>query len=270
MKNTAGGGEAPRRLDGEESMLDGTRKINSVKNVAPLRNVMLLGALINKVKLREPEMPGMACFYGFSGYGKSQAATYNALEYDACWVEVKSVWSRKKFVEKVCEALGIPTARTIGDMVDKIGEELLKSGRPLLLDEADELCTDGMIKTVRDIYESSHGAAVIFIGEEGLPQKLRRWERIHNRMLDWVPAQPLDLREVGVLADLKCPELTIHPEVLQKVLAASNAVARRVVVNLNQIKDYALTVGKAEIAAGDLPKIKMFTGEAPSARRIVA
>lgn len=251
-------------------MLDGMEKINTVNNVAPLRNVMLLGALIRKVQMRDPDMPGMACFFGFSGYGKSQAATYNAQKTNACWVEVKSVWSRKKLAEKICEALAIPRGATVGDMVDTIGQELLKSGRPLILDEADELCNDSMIKTVRDIYESSHGAAIIFIGEESLPQKLRRWERIHNRMLDWVPAQPLDLREVGVLAGLKCRGLTISDEVLGLVLEKSNAVARRVVVNLNQIKDYALTHGRDEITAADAAKITFFTGAAPSARRIVA
>ncbi len=33
-------------------MLDGMEKINLVNNVAPLRNVMLLGALIRKVQNR--------------------------------------------------------------------------------------------------------------------------------------------------------------------------------------------------------------------------
>lgn len=250
-------------------MLDGTEKINLVKNVAPLRNVMLLGALIRKVLMRDPEMPGMACFYGYSGFGKSQAAVYNAHATRACWVEVKSVWTRKKLAEKICESLAIPAGRTIGDMVDKIGEELAKSGRPLLLDEADRLCTDGMMGLVRDIYESSYGGAVILIGEEDLPQTLRRWERVHNRMLDWVPAQPADLREVEVLAALKCPNLAISTEVLEAVLRKSNAVARRIVVNLNQIKDYALTEGKSSILPTDIAKITFFTGEAPTSRRMI-
>ena len=249
--------------------MDGNEKIN-VRNVAPLRNVMLLGALINKVKMRDPEMPGMACFYGFSGYGKSHAATYNAQEYDACWVEVKSVWGRKKFADKVAEALAIPSGRTIGDTVERIGEELAKSGRPLLIDEADQLCSDSMMGIVRDIYESSYGGAMILIGEEALPQKLRRWERVHNRMLDWIAAQPADLREVGVLAGLKCPDLSIAEPVLQTVLEKSNAVARRIVVNLNQIRDYSLTTGRVEIGEADIPRIRFFTGEAPAARRIVA
>lgn len=250
-------------------MLDGMGKISLIKNVAPLRNVMLLGALIRKVQYRDEGMPGMACFHGFSGYGKSQAALYNTQATKACWVEVKSVWTRKTLTEKICQNLGIPTGRTVSESVEKIAQELAESGRPLLLDEAHILCTDSMMKLVHDLYESSHGASIILIGEEMLPQSLRRWERVHNRMLDWEPAQPADLREVGILASLKCAELTITEEVLQKTLVESQAVARRIVSNLNQIKDYARTEGKSVIDAGDIPRIRWMTGQAPSARRIM-
>ena len=249
-------------------MLDGMEKINLVNNVAPLRNVMLLGALIRKVQYRDEGMPGMACFHGFSGYGKSQAALYNTQATKACCVEVKSIWTRKDLVLKICAGLGIPAGRTVAECVEKIGEELGKSGRPLLLDEAHILCTDGMMKLVHDLYESSHGASIILIGEEELPQKMARWERIHNRMLDWIPAQPADLREVGILAQLKCPELKISEDVLQKVLEESQAVARRIVSNLNQIKDFARTEGHAEIAAPHIGQIRWLTGQAPAARRI--
>lgn len=251
-------------------MLDGTENLQMVKNVAPLRNVMLLGRLIRKVQMRDEGMPGMACFHGFSGYGKSQAALYNTQATRACWIEVKSVWTRKTLCEKISAGLGIPTGRTVAAMVDMIGEELAKSGRPLLLDEAHILCTDSMMKLVHDLYESSYGSAIILIGEEGLPQQLQRWERVHNRMLDWEPAQPADLREVGVLAQLKCPGLTIEEAVLQKTLTVSAAVARRIVSNLNQIKDYARTEGKREICAKDIGEIRWITGQAPSARRIAA
>lgn len=250
-------------------MLDGMENISLVRNVAPLRNVMLLGALIRKVQQRDEGMPGMACFHGFSGYGKTQAALYNTQATKACWVEVKSVWTRKTLTEKICMNLGIPTGRTVADSVEKIAQELAQSGRPLLLDEAHILCTDSMMKLLHDLYESAHGSSIILIGEEMLPQSLRRWERVHNRMLDWEPAQPADLREVSILANLKCRGLTIKEEVLEKVLVESQAVARRIVSNLNQIKDYARTEGKSVIDGSDIKAIRWMTGQAPSARRIM-
>ena len=186
-------------------MLDGTEKIKTISNVAALRNVMLLGAAIQKLRDRDPDLPGMGCFHGFSGYGKSSAATYNAQLYDACWVEVKSVWTRKVLVTKIVRALGLTPQGQISDMVEQIGEELAKSGRPLLIDEAHKLCRDDMMGLLHDIYLSSYGSAMVLIGEEMLPQKLRKWERIHNRIGAWPAAQPADLRETRVLADLKQP-----------------------------------------------------------------
>lgn len=250
--------------------MDGTEKIKLVRNVAPLRNVMLLQALIRTVTNRDEGMPGIGCFYGFSGYGKSQAAIYNTNATKACWIEVKSVWTRKTLTEKICLGLGIPAGRTVADSVEMIGLELAQSGRPLLLDEAHILCTDGMMKLIHDIYESAHGSSIVLIGEEQLPQSLKRWERVHNRILDWVAAQPADLREVGVLAQLKCRGLSVSEEVLQHALTVSDAVARRIVSNLAQVNDYARIEGKSEIAAGDIPKIKWLTGQAPTARRIAA
>lgn len=247
--------------------MDEAVKINTVGNVAPMRNVMLLNALINRVQNRDADLPGLACFFGFSGLGKTKAATWNAQETRAYWVEVKSTWSRKKFVEMILRSMDITPGRTVGDMVEQIGDQLSKSGRPLLIDEADLIAKDGMIGIIRDIYESSQGT-VILIGEESLPQTLRRWERVHNRMLDWVPAQPADLREVGLLARLKCPGIEIAPDVQQLVLARSQARARRIVVNLRQIAEYALATGKETITAADAAKITFFSGEAPSPRRI--
>lgn len=247
--------------------MDGAVNINPGNaTVAPLRNVMLLNALINRVQNRDFDLPGLACFFGPSGYGKTKAATWNAQETRAYWVEVKQTWSRKKLVEMILRNMGINPGGTIGDMVEQIGQQLSKSGRPLLIDEADLVAKDGMIGVIRDIYESSQGT-VILIGEEDLPQKLRRWERVHNRMLDWVAAQPADLREVGLLARMKCPGLTIAPEVLQIVLEKSHARARRIVVNLRKIAEFALVQGLDTITVEDARRIEFFSGEAPTPRR---
>ncbi|WP_444452007.1 AAA family ATPase [Rhodobacter capsulatus] len=251
-------------------MLDDIKKAKTIANVAPLRNVMLLGAAIQQLRDRDPDLPGMGCFHGFSGYGKSSAAIYNAQVYNACWVEVKSVWTRKVLVTKIVKALGMEPSGQISDMVEQIGEELAKSGRPLLIDEAHKLCRDDMMGVIHDIYISSLGSAMILIGEEVLPQRLRRWERVHNRIGAWPAAQPADLRETRVLAQLKQPQLTLPDDVLQVVLEKSAANFRRVVANLNQVNLYSLTSGRSEITMADVPKIEFFLGEAPTPRRGMA
>ena len=249
--------------------MDGAGEIKTTSGtVAPLRNVMLLNALIQRVQSRDEDLPGLACFYGPSGYGKTKAAVWNAQHYGCFWVEVKSTWTVKKLMTAIVKSMRLPQNGTAGDMIEIAAEELMKSGKPLLIDEADMMAKDSLIGAVRDLYESSQGT-IILIGEEKMPQKLQRWERVHNRMLDWVPAQPADLREVGLLAQLKCPGLTIASEVQQLVLERSHARARRIVVNLRQISEYALKEGKPEITAADARKITLFTGEAPAARRVI-
>lgn len=249
-------------------MLDEAQSVNTGNlsgTVAPLRNVMLLNELIQAVNARDADLPGMACFYGPSGYGKSMAAVWNSNRFKGYWIEVKSTWSRKDMATKILKQMRIPPAATLGAMVEQIGEQLLKSGRPLLVDEADEVAKDGMIKVIRDIYESSK-ATIILIGEEALPQKLRRWERIHNRMYDWVQAQPADLREVGILAGLKCPHLVLSGELQQLILERSHGRARRVVTNLAHVAEFALRSRKTEIGLGDAAAIRFATGDAPAPR----
>lgn len=244
-------------------MTNETRLYNSV---APLRNVAALVALIERVQKRGPGLPGMATFYGPSGYGKTTSAVYAANRFQAYQVQVKSVWGARKFCEAVLVDLGIKPARTIADMVDQISEELARTGRPLLIDEADHLVQRRMIEIVRDIYESS-GASVILIGEELLPQKLQQWERVHGRMLDWVGAQPGNIDDVGHLAPIYCPSISLADDLKEYLLRVSQQSIRRICINLERVREFAVTRGLDHVARSDWGKANFFTGEAPGPRR---
>lgn len=238
-------------------------------SVAILRNVVALVELIDRVQNRGLGLPGMATFYGPSGYGKTSAAVYAANRFRAYSVQVKSAWTARKLCTSILTDLGLPPARTVADMIDQISEEIARSGRPLIIDEADFLVARNMIEIVRDIYESS-GAAIILIGEEKLPQKLRKWERVHGRMLDWVAAQPGDIEDVHALAEIYCPVARIDAATAAYVLKQANASIRRISVCLDRVREYAVTHGTAEIGKADWSKISWFTGDAPTPRKIAA
>ena len=237
--------------------------------IAALRNVSALTQLIRRVEARGPGLPGMAAFYGPSGFGKTTAAIYAANKFSAVQVQVKSTWARKKFCEAILFDLGLKPARTIADMVDQIAQELARSGRPLLVDEADFLVQRGMIEVVRDIYESSF-STVILIGEELLPTSLQRWERVHGRMLDWVPAEPATLRDVDLLAPIYCPGVELAPELKAALLDVSRQSIRRICVNLDRALERARTLDRARLEAGDFDPASFFTGTAPAPRREVS
>lgn len=264
-KRAAGEVGTPGRATLEECNEKMTYQQPIRNSVALLRNVVRFNQLIDRVQNRGPDLPGMACFYGPSGYGKTTAALWNANETNAYQVQVKSVWSRKHLAEAITRELGLPPGRTIAIMVDQIAEELMKTGRPLIIDEADYLMSPSMIEMIRDIYEGSQ-AAVILIGEERLPQKLAKWERVHGRMLDWVGAQPLDLREVGLLAEIYCPGVDLDDGLKGAVLQASNGSARRVCVNLSLLAEMARTKGVAALSSKDMSK-SFFTGNPPPPRK---
>lgn len=246
-------------------MTDQPRLYNSV---APLANVAALVALIERVQTRSISLPGMACYYGPSGFGKSTAAVYAENRFNAYQVQVKSAWTRKKFCQAVLLEMGLTPAATIGDMVDQIAAHLAITNRPLLIDEADHLVSRRMVEIVRDIYEGSN-SPVILIGEELLPQKLKTWERVHGRMLDWVAAQPGTLADVGHLAPIYCPGIALGDDLKRALLAASGASIRRVCVNLDRVSEFARVRGLDRIGLEDWGARDFFTGTAPAPRKPV-
>jgi DNA transposition AAA+ family ATPase len=246
-----------------------THENNLYNSVAPLANVSAFVGLVERVKNRAFGLPGLGVFYGFSGYGKSTAATYAANHYRAYCVQVKSVWTPKKLCQAILIDLGIKPMNTIGDMVEQVSGHLAKFDRPLIIDEADHLVRKNMIEVVRDIYESS-GAPVILVGEELLPQNLQRWERVHGRVLDWVAAQPGTAADVGHLAPIYCPGVTIDDAMKDMILRASGGSIRRICVNLERVKEQARTRGTSFVTGADWGKRDLFTGTAPSPRRAVA
>lgn len=235
-------------------------------SVAPLKNVARLTALIERVQTRGPGLEGMAVFYGPSGFGKTTATVWAGNRYQAYSVEVKDSWTRKYFCTQVLREMGITPGRTIPECVDQISEALAVSDRPLLIDEADVLVNKGFIEVVRDIYRGSQGT-VILIGEELLPQKLQRWERVHGRILDWVAAEEGTAEDVELLTRIYCPDIDIEPELKEALLIQSNRSIRRISNNLRAVRELGRTKGKACVGLDDWGDKPFITGVAPAPRR---
>lgn len=244
--------------------MEETRLYNSV---APLRNVAALLALVQRVQNRAYGLPGMATFFGPSGWGKTTAATYAANRFRACHIQVQVLWRPKQLLAELVFELGLRPERTTSALFNQAAEELARTGRPLLLDEADHLANDRAIEVVRGLYEAS-GVPVILIGEELLPQKLQRWERVHGRMLDWVAAEPASLEDVGHLAPIYAPGLEIAEDLRRRIVTESRQSIRRVSINLALIAEQAQVRGLKRIGAADWGTRAFFSGEAPAPRKL--
>lgn len=215
---------------------------------AALKNVILLMQLHQRLKDRGPHLPGIGVMHGFSGYGKTYAAIYLANKTGAARVEIGDSWTKKTLLMAILKELGEPRPRgTIPALAEAAIEKLAMPGHPpLIIDEADKLVDKNMIEIVREIHESAQ-VPVILIGEEALPTKLERSERTHNRVLEWVAAQPCDLEDTRKLAAIFAPNLMISDQLLDLIRAQSQGKARRIVTNLDRIKEWAFEQGTYEL-----------------------
>lgn len=236
-------------------------------SIAPLRNVAALISLVERVQDRSMGLPGMAVFYGPSGWGKSTATTFAANEYQAYHVQVLSCWTPSYFLQSIMREIGIKPVRGVPAMVEAIAANLARADRPLIIDDAQYLTMKkNLIELARDLYEASQ-STVILVGEEELPQHLTKWENIHNRQLAWEPALACNLSDAEKLVQIYSPDVAIERDLLSEIVDASGGSIRRVVTNIDQAKELARSRGtsRADLALwGD----RVFaTGQPPVARK---
>ena len=77
-------------------------------SIAPLRNVAALVGLVDRVQTRAFGLPGMATFYGPSGWGKTTAVTVAGNEFQAHVVQVKDCWTPTYLAQAIMREIGAP------------------------------------------------------------------------------------------------------------------------------------------------------------------
>ncbi|MFL9828946.1 AAA family ATPase, partial [Rhodoplanes sp. SY1] len=181
-------------------------------------------------------------------------------------VEVGESWTRKTLVKSILFELGVQARGTIADMTEQ-AKALLGDDprRPLIVDEADKLVDKGMIELVREIGEVSL-CPVILIGEERLPKKLAQIERVHNRVLEFMAAQPCDLDDTIALAGMLYPRISVGADLLEEIRRQSQGRARRIVVNLARVAELARNRGLAEVDRAAWGGTAYYTSKAPEPR----
>lgn len=232
--------------------------------IAPLQNVSLCTKALDRSISRPQHLPSMVVFYGPSGYGKSMAACYATNKLNAVYIECKSTWTRKAILSAIARELGVVPATTMYELTDQISSALVLSERPLIIDEVDYVVDRHAVEIIRDIHEGAQ-VPILLIGEEKLPVKLKKWERFHGRILDFVQAQPASFDDAAILARFYCKRVAVSEDLLAAVTEVARGSARRICVNLALIEEEALTRGKKDVDLGTWRSWKrhFFTGEAP-------
>lgn len=234
-------------------------------SVAPLANVSRLTTLIKRIETREYGLPGLGCIYGRAGRGKTTAAVYACNSLNACHIEAMPIGGVKGLLTMIVVELGLRPARTTDGLFMQAAEQLGRSNRPLIIDEADHILNDRSIEIVRRLHDIS-AVPVILMGEEMLPQRLQRWERVHSRILSWVGMEEATIEDVGYLTAIYARGVVLAPDVRQALLKASRGSLRNVSTNLANLREFAAVRGLKSLTMVELAGQPFHTGEAPQPR----
>lgn len=242
------------------------QEVQNVNTIAPLQNVSRCMSTLKRAVDRPGHLPGIIAMYGRSGWGKSTAASYVNAKYQAYYVEAKDTWTRKAFLEAILLEMGIKPPATIDKQATEVAKQLACSGKPLIIDEFDYIIRKKNVNMVRDLYDGSGGCPILIIGEENLEDKLQSWERFHNRVLDWVPAEPCNLDDGKHLRKLYCDKVKIADNLLKRVVEVCKGNISRTCINLSNIQEFALEKGLPAIGLDEWGNQKLFDGTATKRR----
>ncbi len=244
-------------------MTENSNKIQGGGAILPLTNLSIAERAVTRVMNRGPLDPGLVVMNGPSGWGKSIAAAWIKARHRAYYVQADDFWTKKTMLLAISRAIGIAGIKgSIYEMADQIKEQLEKSRRVLIIDEFDYVADKKLVEAVRSLYEGSK-AAILIIGEEALPQKLKQWERFHGRILDWFPAEPVSLHDARELAKSKCPGIEVADDLLERIVDLAKGSVRRVSNNLGSIYDEAADQGWSVVNVSTWASRPLQTGEPP-------
>jgi hypothetical protein len=236
--------------------------------IAPLQNVALAVQGMEYALNRPPHLSGTVCLYGPSGWAKSWSAAYVAGKFRAYYIEADETWSRKALLRNLLKQMGIKFGRseTLSELLDKAVEQLVLSRRPLIIDEFDHVVAKRIVDTVRALGDKSQ-AAILIVGEEQLPEKLKEFERFHGRMLDWLPAAPADNSDGKRLRDFYGKgQPQVADDLVARIVELAQGSVRRICVNLEKAHERARELGVNSIDLATWGDRAFFTGNAPVRR----
>ena len=227
-----------------------TTQMPHVNTVAPLTNVGLCLSLLEFIINRPSHVPGIGCFYGRPGLGKTTAATHLSARYQAYYVECKKVWNTKALLLNILKKMGLKEyfKKPMYEMLDAITEELANSRRPLIIDDVQHLTRKKSIDIIRDIYDGSDKSPVLLIGEQMLRNELKEFDTFDSRIGRYVEALPADLDDISHVARLYAPEIEIAEDLLKKIMKDSRGSLRRVGTAVEEVSEKAATLGATQIS----------------------
>lgn len=214
----------------------------ATRSPAAIKNVSSCLMVLETLRRCPPGIPNMGIFYGFSGFGKTVASTYAQNVTGSVYVEVFESFGRKKLCEALLQSLGVFSPRgSVSQMMDRIVAILGDDpSRAVIIDEAHMLIKRDMLQLAREINKRA-GTPMLLVGEETLPAQIALYENVDNLVLDEarLAAQPCDLADARVLANLLFPKLSVADDLLAAICERTAGCTRRVASTISSIATFA-------------------------------
>ena len=219
------------------------------------KNVIEFVGVAGKLQRVEAGVPGMALVHGDRGFGKTSAAIYytGQKEHRAIYLRAKQKWNYSWMMEELCIELGVTPRFGNKAKHDDVVGALLERPRLLAVDEAN-LMSPSCLETLRGINDMTHNP-VVFIGHEGIVDKLRRMGPLFDRLLYICEFKPLAIEDLRAYA-AEALEIPADLDVLERVIKNTGGNFRKSVVALKSLEDKALADKASKIGAAHITLVR--------------
>jgi len=172
-------------------------------------------------------------------------------------------------LEQILEQIQITVRRDVPSRIREVAKYLERTGRPLVIDDAQYLIKRNLIGLARDIYNTAGGVVpIVLVGEERLPQSLTKVENVHNRISAWIGAEPCSLSDAQRISEAYAEGVAIDDGLLAEFVTHANGNVRRVVTMIGEAAELAYSNGMQSFSRADWGERPFFDGAAPTARRV--
>ncbi|MCA1988731.1 MAG: AAA family ATPase [Desulfarculus sp.] len=209
------------------------------------QNVRNLVGAMSGLMNRPAGVPCLAVVHGPAGRGKTEAASWYAVNKGGRYLVANSMWSERWMLSDLYAALrGLKSAHF--GLKKQAYEECLKvmhgDSLPIFIDEADRVAQKtNHLEALRDLSDRS-GVPIVFVGTDQILYRLQQREQFASRVSQVVAFKALGRDEVKMIVG-ELTGLGLDDEVADKLVTASDGYFRDLVVLLSHLSRAAKASG---------------------------
>jgi len=209
------------------------------------QNVKSFINLMNNIKSRPENVPGIALVYGEPGLGKSKAVLWWVAQNDAVYIRGTNLMSGRWFIKEVVEELGEIPYHYSMDLFNQCIRLLIERQIPIIVDEIDYLATDAKtIETIRDVHDKTN-VPVVLVGMGMAQRKLARYKHLYDRISEVLKFKHFNKSDVKeIITQLSEVEMT---ECAIKFIYSKSNRFRQIVRLINKAEQIAQANGLSTI-----------------------